>query len=86
MREKIQNSMHEMKRRLTKETLYQLKKQKQKYPLAFGVLLCLLRVIDAAGDWNPQSKLRNFQPATSSPCQVLHQSQGDKPTQTAVLV
>ena len=38
MREEIQNSMHEMKRRLTKESLYQLKKQKQKYPLAFGVL------------------------------------------------
>lgn len=28
MREKIQNCMHEMKRRLTKKTLYQLKKQK----------------------------------------------------------
>ena len=30
MREKIQDRMHKMKRRLTMETLYLLKKQKQK--------------------------------------------------------
>ena len=29
MREEIQNCMHEMKRRLTKESLYQLKKTKK---------------------------------------------------------
>ena len=32
MREEIQNSMHEMKRRLTKKTLYQQKKTKTKIP------------------------------------------------------
>ena len=40
---------------------------------------CLLRAIDAASGWKSLSKLRYFQPATSSPFRVLHQPQGDKP-------
>ena len=40
---------------------------------------CLLRAIDAVSGWKSLSKLRDFQPATSSPFRVLHQPQGDKP-------
>ena len=40
---------------------------------------CLLRAIDAVSGWKSLSKLRDFQPAASSPFRVLHQPQGDKP-------
>ena len=54
------------------------KRQKHKEPLVVDAK-CLLRAIDAASGWKSLSKLRYFQPATPSPFQVLHQSQGDKP-------
>ena len=53
------------------------KKQKHKKPLVVDTK-CLLRATDAASGWKSLSKLRYFQPATSSPFRVLHQPQGDK--------
>ena len=53
-------------------------RQKPEKPLVVDAK-CLLRAIDAASGWKSLSKLRYFQPATPSPFQVLHQSQGDKP-------
>ena len=48
----------------------------QDKPLALDA--SLLRAIDVADVWKSLSKLRDFQPSTSSPYRVLHQPQGDK--------
>ena len=54
-----------------------LTKQKHKKPLALDAK-CLWRDIDAVAVSKSLSKLSDFQPATASPCRVLHQVQGDK--------
>ena len=60
------------------EKLCLQERQKPEKPLVVDAK-CLLRAIDAASGWKSLSTLRYFQPATPSPFQVLHQSQGDKP-------
>ena len=54
-----------------------LTKQKPKRPLALDAK-CLWRDIDTMAVSKSLSQLSDFQPATASPCRVLHQVQGDK--------